>query len=101
MTFLMLGHGREMYRSPQRPVHVVPGIAAAAVPLSRRILSASATAAPSNGSYQVKTGKRSGITSGPNRDDDPDYIIRLVAKVITVSLETVRIVEALPEDFGG
>ncbi|MFP4191262.1 MAG: REP-associated tyrosine transposase, partial [Candidatus Hydrogenedentota bacterium] len=51
--------------------------------------------------YQVKTDKRSGITSDPNRDDDPEYIIRLVGKVLTVSLETVRIVEALPEDFGG
>ena len=51
--------------------------------------------------YQVKTDKRSGITSDPNSADDPEYIIRLVGKVITVSLETVRIVEALPEDFGG
>ena len=32
----------------------------------------------------------------PNRPDDPDYIIRLVGQVITVSLETNRIVSSLP-----
>ena len=47
--------------------------------------------------YQVKTDKRSGIINNPNRDDDPQYIIRLIRKVITVSLETVEIVEDLPE----
>ena len=47
--------------------------------------------------YRVKTDKRSGIDNDPNRDDDPQYIIRLIRKVITVSLETVEIVENLPE----
>ena len=28
--------------------------------------------------YQVCTDKRSGITSDPNREDDPQYIVRLV-----------------------
>jgi predicted helicase len=51
--------------------------------------------------YQVKTDKRSGITSDPNREDDLEYIVRLVGRVITVSLETVEIVNNLPEDFGG
>ena len=51
--------------------------------------------------YRVKTDKRSGITSDPNRADDPEYIVRLVGQVIHVSLETVRILKALPEDFGG
>ena len=46
--------------------------------------------------YQVKTDTRSGIVNDPNRDDDPQYIVRLIRKVITVSLETVDIVEALP-----
>ena len=46
--------------------------------------------------YRVKTDKRSGIVNDPNRDDDPQYIIRLIRKVITVSLETVSIVEDLP-----
>ena len=47
--------------------------------------------------YQVSTDKRSGITSDPNRDDDPEYIVRLVGQVIRVSLETVKIVNALPD----
>ena len=46
--------------------------------------------------YRVKTDKRSGIVNDPNREDDAQYIIRLIRKVITVSLETVSIVEALP-----
>ena len=33
----------------------------------------------------------------PNREDDPQYIVRLIGKVISVSLETVGIVEGLPE----
>ncbi len=51
--------------------------------------------------YRVKTDKRTGITSDPNRDDDPEYIVRLVGQVITVSLKTVDIVNSLPDDFGG
>ena len=46
--------------------------------------------------YRVKTDKRSGITSNPNRADDPSYIVRLLGQVTTVSVETIRIVEALP-----
>ena len=46
--------------------------------------------------YQVSTDKRSGITDDPNRDDDPQYIVRLIGQVITVSLETVKIVRGLP-----
>src|SRR5437879_7419554 len=47
--------------------------------------------------YQVSTDRRSGITNDPNRQDDPEYILRLIGQVITVSLETVKIVKALPE----
>ena len=47
--------------------------------------------------YRVKTDKRSGIVNDPNREDDPQYIIRLIRKVITVSLDTVSIVSDLPE----
>ena len=46
--------------------------------------------------YQVSTDKRSGITNNPNRSDDPQYIVRLIGQVVTVSLETVRIVKGLP-----
>jgi len=49
--------------------------------------------------YQVSTDKRSGITSDPNREDDEQYIVRLVGQVIRVSLETVKIVAALPGEF--
>lgn len=40
--------------------------------------------------YQVSEDKRSGIVSDPNRLDDEEYIVRLVCKVITVSVEIVR-----------
>jgi hypothetical protein len=46
--------------------------------------------------YQVSTDKRSGITNDPNRPDDPEYIVRLLGQVITVSLETVKAVKGLP-----
>ena len=46
--------------------------------------------------YRVKTEKRSGIVNDPNRTDEPEYIVRLIGKVISVSLETVKIVEGLP-----
>ena len=46
--------------------------------------------------YRVKTDKRSGIVNDPNRADDPQYIVKLIGKVITVSLETVDIVGKLP-----
>jgi predicted helicase/very-short-patch-repair endonuclease len=49
--------------------------------------------------YQIKTDKRSGITHDPNREDDPQYILRLVGQVIRVSLETVKIVHDLPVAF--
>ncbi len=46
--------------------------------------------------YPVSTDKRSGITNDPNRSDDPQYILRLIGQVVTVSLETVKIAGALP-----
>jgi predicted helicase len=45
--------------------------------------------------YQVSTDKRSGITDAPNREDDPQYILRLIGQVVTVSVETVKIVRSL------
>ncbi len=47
--------------------------------------------------YCVKTDKRSGIVNDPNRANDPQYIVRLIGQVITVSLETVGIVAKLPK----
>jgi len=46
---------------------------------------------------QVSTGKRSGITNDPNREDDGTFISRLIVHVISFSLETLKIVKALLE----
>jgi predicted helicase len=49
--------------------------------------------------YQVSTDPRSGITTDPNRPTETDYdpsILQLLRRVITVSLETVRLVAGLP-----
>ena len=46
--------------------------------------------------YRVKVDKRSGIRNDPNRADQPQYIVDLIGRVITVSLRTVKIVEGLP-----
>lgn len=45
--------------------------------------------------YQISEDKRSGIVSDPERDDDPEYIVRLVGRVVTVSVETVKLVNEL------
>ena len=47
--------------------------------------------------YQTHTDPRSGITNDPNREDEPDYIVKLIGKVITVSLETQKLIAALPK----
>ena len=50
--------------------------------------------------YQVKTDKSSGIVNDPNdwgaEIGEPRYIIDLVKRVTTVSVETMAIVKALP-----
>jgi predicted helicase len=50
--------------------------------------------------YYVKTDKASGIVNDPNdwsrEVGDPRYILDLLARVVTVSLETMDIVDALP-----
>ena len=46
--------------------------------------------------YKVSTDPRSGITNDPNRADAPRYILSLIGQVITVSLETLAIIKALP-----
>lgn len=51
--------------------------------------------------YQIKTDKASGITNDPNdwaqEQGKPRYILDLLLSVITVSLETMKIVNALPK----
>jgi predicted helicase len=50
--------------------------------------------------YQVKTDKTSGIVNDPNdwarEVGNPRYILDLIAKVTTVSVETIKIVDSLP-----
>ena len=46
--------------------------------------------------YRVKTDARSGIVNDPNDAANPRYIVALIGSVITVSLETCKIVEGLP-----
>jgi predicted helicase len=45
--------------------------------------------------YQVSADKRSNIVSDPNRSDDDQYIARLVQRIVTVSVETTRLVAEL------
>ncbi len=47
--------------------------------------------------YQVSTDKRSGITNDPNREDEKQYIVRLIKRIVTVSLETTKLVKSLPK----
>jgi len=47
--------------------------------------------------YQVSEDKRSSIISDPNNLDDEEYIVRLVGRVITVSVETVQLVNQLAQ----
>ena len=49
---------------------------------------------------QVSKDKRSEITSDPNREDEPEYIVRLVGRVVTVSVETVKLVDELAQAIG-
>lgn len=50
--------------------------------------------------YQVKTDPASGIVNDPNAwalaEGDPRYVPDLLARVTSVALTTVRVVEALP-----
>lgn len=45
--------------------------------------------------YRVSTDARSGIVNDPNRPDDPEYIVRLIGQVVTVSVETARLARDL------
>jgi len=47
--------------------------------------------------YQVTTDRNSQILNDPNEwSDDPKYILNLVKRIITVSVETMKIVNSLP-----
>lgn len=50
--------------------------------------------------YQIKTDKASGIVNDPNdwsaEVGEPRYILNLLERIVTVSIETMRIVDSLP-----
>ena len=47
--------------------------------------------------YDEEKDSGSRIVNDPNREAEPQYIVDLIARVITVSLETVEIIKSLPE----
>ena len=47
--------------------------------------------------YRIKVDKRSGIVNDPNRLDDEEYIVRLIGRVVFVSVSTVAIVLKLQD----
>ena len=51
--------------------------------------------------YRVTEDAPSGIRSDPNRPEDEQYIVKLVARVVAASVETAKVVKGLPADFGG
>ena len=50
--------------------------------------------------YQIKTDKATGIVNDPNdwaeEQGNPRYILDLMARIVTVSVETMKIVKSLP-----
>ena len=51
--------------------------------------------------YKITQDKESGIVNDPNGwFDDPRDLIATIRRIVHVSVETVRIVEGLPDPFG-
>ena len=97
-----LSTGNRKYRPTCLTLRGMPRIFAALAVKAELISATSrATAPPSIGSSintASKTDKRSGITHDPNGyGDDPQYILKLIERVITVSLRTVDIGQELPQ----
>ena len=50
--------------------------------------------------YRVKVDKASGLVNDPNlwceEHSDPDYILRLILSLITMSVKTMDIIDSLP-----
>jgi predicted helicase len=46
--------------------------------------------------YRVTRDEQGHIASDPNRMDDEQYIVRLIGRVITVSLKTLEVIGSLP-----
>jgi predicted helicase len=46
--------------------------------------------------YRVTRDAQGNLASDPNRMDDEEYIVRLIGQVVTVSLETLKVIASLP-----
>lgn len=46
--------------------------------------------------YKVSEDARSGLRHDPNNPDEPQYIVKLVEKVVQVSVDTLAIIKSLP-----
>ena len=47
--------------------------------------------------YRVERDAEGEIISDPNAPDDEEAIVRLIGQVVTVSVETMKLVKGLPE----
>jgi predicted helicase len=50
--------------------------------------------------YKISTHKESQITNDPNdwceEHNDPEYIVNLIKRIVTLSVESVKIIDSLP-----
>jgi hypothetical protein len=46
--------------------------------------------------YEVATNPETGTLSDPNNSEEEEAIVRLVGQVVTVSVETVKLIKQLP-----
>jgi predicted helicase len=47
--------------------------------------------------YQITKDKQGRVISDPNRLDDKDYILRLIKQIVTVSVQTVQLIDQLAQ----
>jgi hypothetical protein len=90
----------------RRAIQVSPGLTLADIPEDcfRYVLGHRSALEWVLEQYQLRRDPRSGIVLDPNRPDDPDYIVRLLKQIVTVSLQTLTLVAELeqavtPEDW--
>jgi predicted helicase len=83
-------------------IHVAPGLVITGIPIEAHEYKLGSRSAIDwiLERYQVKTDKASGIVNDPNdwgaEHDNPAYVVELIQRIVTVSMETQRIVKALP-----
>lgn len=83
-------------------IHVAPGVTISGIPAAAHEYKLGSRSALDwvLDRYQVKTDKASGIVNDPNdwgvEHGNPAYVVELIQRIVTVSVETVRIVQSLP-----